>query len=138
MEMFIFLYFILIFLFVTLIVSVMRSSKKLLTKKPKNLLRLTSSKNPQVIIKAIIKFAADKKYEIDHFDADEGKIILSKPLGLFSNGFFFPIYITQENENTLIEISIVSKAIQIGPIPKRTLERCYHGIKAYIFCAEND
>lgn len=125
-------------LFVTLIISAMRSSKKLLTKKPKNLFQITSSQRYQVIIKAIIKFAADKKYMIDHFDADEGKIILSKPLGFFSNGFFFPIYITQENENTLIEIGIVSKAVQVGPIPKRTLERCIHGIKAYLYCAENE
>ena len=138
MEMFIFTYLIFILLFVLVIVSVMRSSKKLLTKKPKNLFQIISSQKYRVIIKAIIKFAADKKYEIDNFDAEEGKIILSKPLSFFSNGFFFPIYISQEKEETLIEIGIVSKAVQIGPIPRRTLERCIHGIKAYLFCAENE
>ena len=128
---------ILIFLFIILAVSVMRSSKKLIIKKPHNLYLINSSLKIQTIIKSIIRFSADKKYEIDHFDAEGGVIILSKPLNFFSNGFFFPIYITQKDNEAIIEIGIVSKAIQIGPIPKRTLERCINGIRAYLYCAEN-
>ena len=138
MKLFISFYPVFIVLFIFLIVSAMRSSKKLLTKKPKNLFRIYSTQKLQIIIKSIIKFSADKKYEIDYFDADEGKIILSKPLGFFSNGFFFPIYLTQEDDKILIEIGIVSKAVQIGPIPKRNLERCINGIKAYLYCARSN
>ncbi len=125
MELFISFYPVFIVLFIFLIVSAMRSSKKLLTKKPKNLFRIYSTQKLQIIIKSIIKFSADKKYEIDYFDADEGKIILSKPLGFFS----------KEGDKILIEIGIISKAVQIGPIPKRILERCINGIKAYLYCA---
>jgi len=138
MELFIIFYPILIFIFIILAVSTMRSSNRLLTKKPKNLFPIISSKKHQVIIKTIIKFAADKKYEIDHFDSKAGIIILSKPLSFFSNGFFFPIYITQKNDKILIEIGIVSKAVQIGLIPKQNLEKFTNGIKAYLFCAESE
>ncbi len=138
MEILFSVYLIVIFLFIILIVSAMHGSKKLISKKPKKLFQIISSQEDKAIIKAVVKFAADMKYEINHFDAKEGIIILSKPLSFFSNGFFFPIYITQKDNEILIEIGIVSKAIQIGPIPKRTLERCYQGIKAYLFCAEND
>ena len=138
MELFIIFYPILIFLFIILAISTMRSSKRLLTKKPKNLFPIISSKRHRMIIKVIIKFATDNKYEIDHFDSEAGIIILSKPLSFFSNGFFFPIYITQENDKILIEIGIVSKAVQVGPIPKRILERCINGIEAYLFCAESE
>lgn len=63
---------------------------------------------------------------------------MSKSLGFFDYGFFFPIYVSAENDKTLIEIGIRSKVLQLGPIPERTLERFVAGIKASLYLMEGD
>ncbi|MCF7793061.1 MAG: hypothetical protein K9N09_04010 [Candidatus Cloacimonetes bacterium] len=110
----------------------------MLTKKPKNLTQIYSQLEPEIILKSIIKFARISKYEIDHFDEENNIIILSKAIGFFDYGFFFPIYISIENSRTLIEIGIKSKVLQLGPIPERTLERFVTGIKTSLYLKERE
>jgi TIR domain len=102
--------------------------------KPSKLLSFTTGCTVENSMKIILLFAKENDYKVEEFDENKGIIILSDSMTLFSNGFFYPIYLVTENEkSTLIEIGIKSKLIQFGPIVRRSHEKCFDGIKAAIF-----
>ena len=103
-------------------------------KKPRHLMTFTITITPQEALKAVIDFALQTGYEIDDFAETEGRIILSDSISLTSWGFFYPIYVSKNGDgSTLIEVGIKSKAPIAGTIALRHQERCFNGVKAFIF-----
>lgn len=102
--------------------------------KPSKLLSFTTDSTIEKSMKIILQFAKENGYKVEDFDENKGTILLSDSMTLFSNGFFYPIYLATKNEKTtLIEIGIKSKLMQFGPMVRRSHEKCFNGIKAAVF-----
>lgn len=65
------LFVIIIFMLVIFVFSAMRSSKRLMSRKPKNLNQIYSKLDIEKVMKSIIEFARISKLEIDHFDEEK-------------------------------------------------------------------
>ena len=75
-------------------------------------------------------FSPKLGYKVESFDVEKGNVILSSSITPFSWGFFYPIYITSQDEISEVEIGITSKLIQSGPLRTRQHKKCFHAIKS--------
>ena len=117
-----------------LIIGAMRKASAVLGSKPRKHQTFTSMHNTQETLKAIVRFAQQAGYKIPAIDESKGQLVLEESPTLTTWGFFFPISVSRQIDNTaLIEVGIKSKAIQVGPIVSRRLENCVNGIKAMLF-----
>ena len=118
-------------------IAVMRKGSSAVKTKPGQLMSFTTLMTASDVVKTVVRFAQQTGYEIDDI-ADSGeRIILSDSTTLTSVGYFYPVYVSKQNDgNTLVEVGIKSKVLQVGPIAStiasRRLERCFNGIKAAI------
>ena len=103
--------------------------------KPSKVYTFYSEVAPDKVMKTIIRFAQNDGYKVTDFNEEKMQVVLSDNISLTSFGFFFPIYVSIEEEKTKIEIGIKSKAGQIGPIVNREHEKCYKGIESAIYAA---
>lgn len=102
--------------------------------KPSNILSLNTAISIEKAMKIIIQYANQSGYKIDDFNESKSIIILSNSASLTSYGFFFPVYLTKQNDSeTHVELGIKSKLFQWGPIVRRNQEKCFNGIKAALF-----
>lgn len=86
------------------------------------------------IMKISIRFAQQTGYQICAIDPEHDFLTLGTGATFTSWGFFYPIYLSpQSDHSTRVEVGIMSKAVQIGPIVSRHHERCAAGIFAAIF-----
>jgi len=129
-----------VIIFAIIIASILKyfSSKRdpsfLLKKKPKHLMDLKTKLLPNEVITIIIDDVSPKLgYKVESFDVEKGNVILSSS-SPSTWGFFYPIYITSQDDICAVEIGIKSKLIQGGPIggPLRTRQhkKCFHAIKS--------
>ena len=114
-----------------------RDSSFVLKKKPKNLMELKTKLLPNEVITTINNDVSLKlDYKVESFDVEKKNIVLSSSGTLFSWGFFYPIYITSQDDLSVVEIGIRSKLYQGGPIggPIRTKQhkKCFHAIKSVL------
>ncbi len=110
-----------------------RDSSFLLKKKPKHLMALNTKLLPTEIITIIINDISPKLgYKVESFDVEKKNIVLSSPGTLFSWGFFYPIYITSQDDLSVVEIGIRSKLFQGGPIRTKQHKKCFHAIKSVL------
>lgn len=85
---------------------------------------------PQEALKVIIRYAFQRDYIIEALDENQEWIVLGQPTTFQDWGFFFPIWITNRDENrSLVDVGIQSKGGQIGPRVSRTHERFLNGLK---------
>lgn len=110
----------------------------ILSSKPLNLQSFLSDKTLIKVEQLVIQFAQHSEYKVEVFDETQHRIILSnKPEFMWGNpyGYLFPIYFSEEEGKTKIEVGIRSKGFvnPIGQDMPRKLESCYNGIKAFIF-----
>jgi hypothetical protein len=108
--------------------------------KPEHILSFTSDFPAEKVMKIIIQYANQSGYKVDDFDESKFIIVLSDPPTLMSMGFFYPIYLVQQNDGkTSIEIGIKGKIIQfqMGPVVNRYHEKCFNGIKTAIYSNNN-
>ena len=103
--------------------------------KPKSIQSFTTNKTPPSAMKTIITFAQQSRYNVEFLDDDERSIVLGDGPSLLSWGFFYPIYLTDRQGQTLIEVGIKSKLWHPGRIRARLHEKCFNGIKAAIAAA---
>jgi len=87
---------------------------------------------PTEVITIIIDDVSPKLgYKVESFDVEQKTVILSSS-PRFSAGFFYPIYITSQDDLSVVEIGIKSKLFAGGPIggPLRTKQhkKCFHAI----------
>lgn len=125
---------VIVILSVTYGIAAMRKGKFSMSK-PYKILSFNAGVSIDKAMKLIIQFANQNGYKIDDFNESKFIIVLSNSATITSYGFFFPVYLTRQGDNTMtfIEVGIKSKLIQWGPIVSRNHEKCFNGIKATIF-----
>lgn len=117
-----------------LIIAAMRKGSSAVKTKPGRLMSFTTAMAPQDVMRIVARFAQQSGYKIDEIAESDGRIILSDSATATSWGFFYPVYVSKQDDgNTLVEVGIKSQLIQVGPIVSRNHERCFNGIKAAIF-----
>jgi hypothetical protein len=105
--------------------------------KPRRILTFSTNTTIEKTMQIIIQY--QNKYKIDDFNEVKFIIVLSdsppfNPLVSTGYGFFYPIYLTKQNEGRIdIEVGIKGKLFQWGPIVSRNHEKCFNGIKAAVF-----
>ena len=128
------------FLFVLLLVGIAwryasrRNAASVVTKKPKRLHAFTTAQPPEAIIEAIRQKVPDSDYALDSIAEENPRLMLSTPPSAMTWGFFYPIYLTpQDDGQTLVEVGIESKLVQMGPLVKQQHEACVVFVKASLF-----
>jgi len=86
---------------------------------------------PEIALKQTIIYAQSSGYKIANLEKDRFFIVLEEGASMNSYGFYYPITILEESAgNTKIRIGIKSKAIQVGPVVTRSLEKMVNGLEA--------
>lgn len=117
-----------------LIIAAMRKGSSAVKTKPSRLMSFTTARAPHDVMTIVVRFAQQSGYKIDEIAESDGRILLSDSATATSWGFFYPVYVSKQNDgNSLVEVGIKSQLIQVGPIVSRNHERCFNGIKAAIF-----
>jgi hypothetical protein len=99
--------------------------------KPQRIESLSTKMSLEESLTSIICFAQESGYKISNLDEMANRVVLEEPTSLWSYGFFFPVFISkQTNGYTSIEIGIISKAIQYGPVVGHSHRKCVQGIKS--------
>lgn len=118
-------------------ISAIRPGYSAIRSKPSRLQSFTTEVNPKETMKAIVRFAQQTGYKISFIDETKGQLVLEKSASAVSWGFFFPVFVSQQSDNTtLVEIGIESKFFQYGPLVSRSHEKCVNGIKAALLLAQ--
>ena len=122
-----------VFVCVGLIIASMRSGTSAMQQKPRRIQYFAAWGTPDAILKVIIRFAQMGGYKIDAIDEAGGRIVLSDSASFTSWGFFYPVFLTyQNNGQTVVEVGIKSKLVQYGPIVTRHHEKCLNGIRGAV------
>lgn len=101
-----------------------------LKQKPKRLLRFITNQSPKKIIEQVTLIASTFNYTIEDIDESIGRIILGSQLNWISWGFFYPVYISNQNDGkTYVEIGIKSRLYQRGPLVTRAHKKFYNRVK---------
>ena len=116
-----------------LVVAAMRKGASAMNQRPRRIQYFVAWGTPDVIMRAIIRFAQTSGYKIDAIDEPTGRIVLSDSANLVSWGFFYPVFLTyQNNGSTTVEVGIKSKIFQMGPIVTRYHEKMLNGLRGSI------
>lgn len=110
--------------------SASRKGSSAVREKPKLIQSFTTNKTPASVLKSIIIFGQQSGYRVEFLDDNEKTIVLGDSPSFFSWGFFYPIYLTDREGQTLVEVGIKSKLWQPGRIRARLHDKCFYGIKA--------
>ncbi|MFX0209189.1 MAG: hypothetical protein ACFFDT_24610 [Candidatus Hodarchaeota archaeon] len=114
------------------LISMLRDPQSAVKTKPSHLVEFRTPLSLYDVRSVVTNFARQNGYKIEDVDEDTDRIILSTSPNWSSWGYFYPIYLTQTNGETLIEVGIKSRLFVYGSIRTRHLERCVNGIKASI------
>ena len=116
--------------FMLLHISKTRKATSLLKYKPKLLLRFFTTQSPQTIIEQVSLLAGTFNYTIEDIDESIGRIILGSSFNWISWGFFYPVYISIQNDGkTCVEVGIKSRLFQYGPLVTRAHKKFYNRVK---------
>lgn len=108
-----------------------RSGKSAVKAKPKKLISFVTPRPPAEAMKVIARYAEDNGYQIEDADYAGGRIILADAATRNSWGFFYPIYVSsQEQDGALIEVGIKSRLVQIGRLVATSHQKCANGVQA--------
>ena len=126
-----------VFIFALLLVGIAwryasrRNAASVVTKKPKRLHAFATAQPPEAIIAAIRQKVPASDYTLDSIAEENPRLMLSTPPTATTWGFFYPIYLTvQDDGQTLVEVGIESKLVQMGLLVRQQHEACVAFVKA--------
>jgi hypothetical protein len=88
------------------------------------------------ILKRIVEFAQESKYEIEDFDKTDSYIILSQQVGWNGLRLFFPIFLVRDPDGMgiSVEVCLVTNSPflenRVAAIYQEDHRRCFNGIRA--------
>ncbi len=107
--------FAIILLYSVIILIQVQKGTNLFDKKGLGVFALTTQKSRDQIYQVLFSLCHDKKYSVEFFDVEKGRILLSENPTLFHGGFFYPITISPRENGVLeIKISVKSKLLFSG------------------------
>jgi len=124
---------IILFLLITSIIASIKTAKFYKKKKNQYLSSFNTSLEFSNAMQIITEFASKFNYNIEYFDKKNKDIVLSDDISVKSYGFFYPIYISENQDVLKIEIGLVSRLYQIGYFSKPYHEKFYNGLKAFFY-----
>lgn len=124
---------IVLFLLITFIIASIKTVKFYKKNNNQYLSSFKTSLKLNKTIQLIIDFASKFNYNIEYFDKKNKYIVLSDNISLKSYGFFYPIYINENEANLTIEIGLKSRLYQMGYFAKPYHKRLYNGLKAFFY-----
>ncbi len=127
-------FFILVLLVIAWRYASTREASTAVTTKPKRLLSFTTAHTTHDVLQILIEKTQGSEYSIDSVDEEHLSLILSTPPTATTWGFFYPVYLTQQDDGrTLVEVGIQSKLYQMGPLVRRQHERCFAHVKGVLY-----
>lgn len=121
-------------IFIALFVAATKKGISSLGVRTKRMLSVAAKGSQESVLKSVIRFAQQSGYKVVALDEKRGQLVLEEPASLFSWGFFFPVFVSaQQDGSSLIEVGIKSKFSQCGPVVSRSHERFVTGLKAALF-----
>lgn len=93
-----------------------RKATSAVTTKPSRLRIVHSPLGYSDAINRLVQVAPTQGYKVEDVTSDGSRVILGSNITFFSYGFFYPVYFSVEPSGTLVEIGIVSRAFQWGPV----------------------
>lgn len=106
----------LVFLVGVYVFALNRKATDAVSTKPTRLKTLVSPLGYSDAITRLIQVAPTQGYKIEDVAPDGSRVILGTSITFFSYGFFYPVYFSVAPNGTLVEIGIVSRAFQWGPV----------------------
>jgi len=100
--------------------------------KPSRIIELSSHLSVEEVFKKLVRFAQNGTFKTEAVDEEKKVIVFGENMNLTSNGFFYPIYLSEDNGSTKIEVGIKCKSIQIGPVVTAKHEAFVESIKIAI------
>lgn len=128
-----------VIILVTCIILLSASKKKAsvwIDKKPKKLSVITSDKNTDEVFKKIVKFGQLGKYGIGAIEESKKVIVFEEKANMIHMGFFYPVYVSTENNQTKIEIGTQGKIKEFNSIRNKNHEAFLNSIKVALFEVE--
>lgn len=91
-----------------------RKALDLVKEKPSRIKTISTLLPPTEAAHRIVTHAPTERYKVEDVASDSSRVVLSTPVGLFSYGFFFPIYFTSMPDgSTSVEVGVTT------PVPHR-------------------
>jgi len=119
--------------FIHVHISKTRKAALLLKQKPKRLLEFITYQSPKTIIEHVSLLARTFNYTIEDIDESIGRIILGSAHNWTSWGFFYPVYVSIQNDgSTLVEVGIKSRLSQSGRLVTRAHKKFFNRVKRVI------
>ncbi len=107
---------------VSIIAAMRKPSAKTVTRTRRRI-TITSPLAPAALVERLER-AAWRRVKVADIDPERGVILLSTPMTLFSWGFFYPLFITPSGAGSTIEVGIVSRTLQWGPVVTNNHKAC--------------
>lgn len=111
-----------IFLFIVLftvgiyVFALTRKAADAVRNKPSRIKVLHSPLAYSDAINRLIQMAPAQGYKVEDVTPDGSRVTLGTNITFFSYGFFYPVYFSVEPSGTMVEVGIVSRAFQWGPV----------------------
>lgn len=107
------------------IVALTRKASDAVRNKPRNVRALITTLAPYDVYNRLLQVALAAGYKIEDITPDSSRITLGTSLTFFSYGFFYPIYLySLPNGGTMLEVGIVSRSFQWGPVVTHNHDKC--------------
>lgn len=118
------------------IIAGTKKGSKYIDKKPKVIKSVTSEKSIDIVFKNLIKFGKNGSYKVDTMDEDKKVIVFSENASFMHMGFFYPVYLTSENNVTKIEVGIQGKLREFKSVVQKNHEIFFTNIKVALLDTE--
>lgn len=107
-----------------------------INKKPKRIEVIVSDKSVDDVFKKIIKFGQSGTYKIEAMDENKKVIVFGENANAIHMGFFYPVYISEQNGKTQIEIGIQGKIKELKSVLTKNHEKFINNIKINLIDAD--
>lgn len=98
--------------------------------------RFCTEKSIDIVFKNLIKFGKNGSYKVDTMDEDKKVIVFSENASFMHMGFFYPVYLTSENNVTKIEVGIQGKLREFKSVVQKNHEIFFTNIKVALLDTE--
>jgi len=122
-----------IYITIKLFIGTVLDPSSTVKERPRRIKFMVTGASPSHVLKAIVASVPVSIYKIELFDETNGNIVLGEAPSLTSYGFFYPVFVRSEGDETRVEVGIKSKGWQVCPIVTRHHDRCFSWVRATIF-----
>lgn len=92
-----------------------RQATSVVQGKPSQLRTFLTILPPEEVLKIVSELPGYSKYKLEDVNAGLGRVIMSEAPTATTWGFFYPVYVSKvEDGNTLVEVGIKSRLVQVG------------------------